>query len=121
MDPRNRSPWHGLTGEQACRLADELAAVTKDAWEVHSAYARRAAAALVGNDLRGALDAAELSLAALAIWQRERSSEVVREAQAIVNEHPATALGAERAHLRATQLAKSTNDAEVVARVARRT
>lgn len=92
--PARRSPWSGLTSSQALELADALTAPrTEDippdsgAWTIHVDYARRAAAALVGNDLRGALRAAEIAAVALRLSQVP--AYVERKAQRGVDQHPA--------------------------------
>lgn len=102
MGQRDRSPWSGLTGAQSLTLADALSAqlgavetAEQAAWRAHETFARRAALALVGNDLRGALDAAEISAAALRLWQREGPTDVPGERQAVVHQHPAAAGGTE--------------------------
>lgn len=99
MPQETRSPWSGLTSAQALTLSDYLSqpsAIATTApeafWEAHTTFARRAAMALVGNDLRGALDSAEVSAAALLLWQREGPTDVPGERQPVVDEHPPAAL-----------------------------
>ena len=95
MPPERRSPWSGLTSSQALELADALTSprstdIPPDpgAWTVYVEYARRAAAALVGNDLRGALRAAEIAAVALRLSQAP--AYVPRNTQRRVDQHPAT-------------------------------
>lgn len=99
MPADRRSPWSGLTSSQALELADALTApvgrphttrprAEHDAWTVHVEYARRAAAALVGNDLREALRAAEIAAVALRLSQVP--AYVPRKTQRSVDQHPAT-------------------------------
>jgi len=78
MNPKRRSPWHGLTGRQALEVADTLSMpeyltlVHHEAlWLLHITYARRATAALAGNDLRNAIDCAEMATAVFHLWERE--------------------------------------------------
>lgn len=94
MPPERRSPWSGLTASQALELADALTgprstdiAPDSGAWTIHVDYARRAAAALVGNDLRGALRAAEIAAVALRLSQVP--TYVPRERQPIIDKDPA--------------------------------
>lgn len=58
------------------------------AWEVHTDFSRRAAIALAGNDLRGALHAAELAVAALRSFEAQHAREIERELKTIGNENP---------------------------------
>lgn len=95
MSPERRSPWSGLTASQALELADALTSPRSanippksDAWTVHVEYARRTAAALVGNDLRGALRAAEIAAVALRLTQVP--AYVPGQVQRRVDQHPAT-------------------------------
>lgn len=99
-----RSPWTGLTASEALELSDHLTRPENTArepaealWDAHVTYARRAVAALVGNDLRGALRAADLSSAALVLRDRYDAADVQHQAHAIVDEHPAAAHGTEAA------------------------
>ena len=92
-----RSPWSGLTRSQSLELSDALSDPTvtalpqeKALWRVHVAYCRRAAGALVANDLRGALRAAEIAAAALVLHDRQGASEVVRERHRVIHEDPPT-------------------------------
>lgn len=91
-----------MTSSQALELADALTApqsmdILPDsgAWAIHVEYARRAAAALVGNDLRGALRAAEIAAVALRLSQVP--AYVPRETQRGVDQHPAASRGPEPA------------------------
>lgn len=102
MVTMKRSPWSGLTPTQALQLSDalgqpaELLKTRREAvWDVHSAFSRRAAVALGSNDLRGALDAAEIACAALRLWSCEGPTEVEGEGEAVVHQHPAAALRSE--------------------------
>ena len=79
-----RSPWSGLTTSQSLELSDALSDTTSTAltreealWRVHVAYSRRAAAALVANDLRTALRTAEIAAAALVLHDRQGPPEVM--------------------------------------------
>jgi len=90
-----RSKWTGLTTAEAHELdqAQRRAKITAEddeeaSWSVHVDYSRRAAALLAGNDLRGALQAAEIAAAALRAFEAERSRNVQRELQAVVREYP---------------------------------
>lgn len=95
--------WSGLTPDQAMRLDRELhKSVTlripyaQVAWDTHVEYSRRCAVLLSSNDLRGALDAAEISAAALLIHERERARELERQARTIVHQDEARRVRSER-------------------------
>lgn len=97
-----RSPWHGLTGSEALELEEELSrpenlARERDEalWSAHLVFCRRAAAALSGNDLRGALRAADIAAAALLLQRGQVLADVPGQAHAVVDQHPATAGGTE--------------------------
>lgn len=94
MPPERRSPWSGLTASEALELADALTAprpadIPPDpgTWTVYLEYARRAAAALVSNDLHGALRAAEIAAVALRLSQVP--AYVPRERQPVIDKDPA--------------------------------
>jgi hypothetical protein len=102
-----RSPWSGLTASQSLELADALGSPARVGlgraealWDVHVAYSRRAAAALVSNDLHGAIRAAEIAAAAQALQVRQVPADVPGERETVVDEHPAAARGAEATPLR---------------------
>ncbi len=104
MRDDQRSPWTGLSPRQSLTLTDALSEGIPAgeerlaaAWRVHETFARRAAMALVGNDLRSALDAAEVSAAALSLWRRYGAPDVVGQSETIVHQYPAPTLGAEPA------------------------
>jgi hypothetical protein len=97
-----RSPWTGLTPAQSLTLADELTRPenigrerAEVLWDVHTTFSRRAAVALGSNDLRAALDAAEVACVALRLWQRERAPDVEGEGQPVIDQDPAATLRAE--------------------------
>lgn len=77
MDITQRNPWQGLTARQAQELDEAVKHPHRagrygpDTYQnAAQEYAIRAAALLVNNDLRGAMNAAEISTAAAAIGQR---------------------------------------------------
>lgn len=73
-----RSPWHGLTSGQALELSDALTRPGADPdfvlAQVQEEYALRTVQLLVGNDLRGALHAAEIAAACLRLGAARDSS-----------------------------------------------
>lgn len=92
--PSRRSPWSGLTAEDALTLADALTREQlrgpEGPWRVHLEHARRCAAALVGNDLRGALRAAEIATAAGRLWEQESARQVQGQSEPIVHDDEPT-------------------------------
>lgn len=96
-----RSPWTGLTGSETLELQDELLhpsrhGMTEDqrAADVATMYALRCVRALIGNDLREALRAAQISHAASGlVRERQRAAEFVGQAHAVVHQDPATGRG----------------------------
>lgn len=92
-----RSPWTGLTGSETLELQDELLhpsrrVMSEDdrARDIAAMYALRCVRALTGNDLRGALRAAQISHAATGLVRQGQSPpEVPREGQPVVDQDPA--------------------------------
>lgn len=106
MSVDGRSPWSRLRRADALALADALGAPEhlqrspcEAAESVSASFARQSVTLLVGNDLRGALRAAEISVAASAIAQRYRSAEIPGEGEAVVGQDPASAPGTKSARL----------------------
>lgn len=73
--------WSGLTRAQARELDEALwlpdrreLPYVEAARAVHEEYAARTVALLIGNDLRGALSAAEIAYTANGVAERERAS-----------------------------------------------
>lgn len=94
------SPWTGLSSSATLELQDAMCSpellpleAPEAAWSVHVAYSRRAAAALVSNDLRLALRAAEIAQAALTIAQS--APQFQRRLAPVVDQDPTAANGTE--------------------------
>jgi hypothetical protein len=76
-----RNPWQGLTGTQlqllddALKLPGRLNRGRAEAFDdVAKEFAYRTANLLVANDLRGALDSAEITAAAVALARQHRDA-----------------------------------------------
>lgn len=100
MDHTRRSPWNGLTSAQCQQLDADLTVPHRMTMpkeqayaEISDEYARRVAALLAANDLRGALWFTELWSHASAVARGEPLRHEVQQRRRIVAQDPAATGG----------------------------